>query len=116
MLRLRVQSVDMDVTDATRPVDCCWVVRNSSPQLDLAMPGDDRRLFCARNMIKRTVDRRAKTSRKGSSIRKSFSIPDGSGRTVVKYRTGETVFSHRKLGLIDYNGQIVVHNSLRNVV
>ena len=44
-------------------------------------------------MIKRSVGRRTKTSRKSSFDTKIFLKTDGSGHTIVKYRTGETVFS-----------------------
>jgi CRP/FNR family transcriptional regulator, cyclic AMP receptor protein len=44
-------------------------------------------------MIKRTGDRRTKTSRQGSFDPKLYLNTDGRGHTVVTYRTGETVFS-----------------------
>ncbi len=44
-------------------------------------------------MTKRTVDRKTKTSRKGSFDPKIYLNTDGSGHTIVKYRARETVFS-----------------------
>ncbi len=44
-------------------------------------------------MIKRTVDRKTKTSRKGFFDPKIYLNTDGSGHTIVKYRARETVFS-----------------------
>ncbi len=44
-------------------------------------------------MVKRTVDRKTKTSRAGSFDPKIYLNTDGSGHTLVKYRMRETVFS-----------------------
>ncbi len=44
-------------------------------------------------MIKRTVDRRTRTSRKDSFDPKIYLNTDGSGHTIVKYRAREMIFS-----------------------
>src|SRR5690348_9304185 len=44
-------------------------------------------------MIKRSVDRKTKTSQEGSFDTKLFLNTAGSGHTIVKYRTRESVFS-----------------------
>ena len=44
-------------------------------------------------MIKHTVGRRSKTSRKGSFDPKLFLTTSGTGHTIDKYRPGETIFS-----------------------
>ncbi|MGZ9128077.1 MAG: Crp/Fnr family transcriptional regulator [Candidatus Binatia bacterium] len=44
-------------------------------------------------MIKRSIDRRAKTKRTNTFDPKLFLQSDGSGHTIVKHQTGETVFS-----------------------